>query len=221
MTSSPKPSPAHSGSEALTLGQLFNVPNILTMCRLLLIPVFLEELSRRQFTYAFYIFCLAALTDALDGTVARWFNSRTEFGAFLDPFADKLLLVSAFVALTFEDVFPGWILSVVVIRDVVIVLGYFMISFLADARIPVRPSYLGKAATCLQIACVLAALGRLESIAPMQWLYLLYLTVLITALSGLHYAYRGIVWFSSHEPEVFLSQGKRHDSTVPSDKKKL
>jgi cardiolipin synthase (CMP-forming) len=220
MTSSPKPSPTPSGSEALTLGQLFNIPNILTMCRLLLIPVFLDKLSRRQFTSAFYIFCAAALTDALDGTVARWFNSRTEFGAFLDPFADKLLLVSAFVALTFENVFPGWILSVVVIRDVVIVLGYFMISFLADERIPVRPSYLGKAATFLQIACVLAALGRLGSVAPTQWLCLLYLTVMITALSGLHYAYRGIVWFGRREPEMFLSQGKRRNGVAPSDKRK-
>jgi cardiolipin synthase (CMP-forming) len=200
---SAKPVAAAAEREAPRLRQVLDIPNILTLCRLLLIPVFLALVSKHRFTYALYLFCLAALTDALDGTVARWFNSRTELGAFLDPFADKLLLLSAFVALTVENVFAGWLLSVVVIRDVVIVLGYFMISFLANERVPVHPSYLGKAATFLQIACVIAGLARIGSFAPTQWNCLLYLTVLVTVLSGIHYAYRGLVWLSSREPEMF------------------
>ncbi len=199
---SAKPVAAAPKPEAPRLRQVLDIPNILTLCRLLMIPVFLALVSKHRLTYALYLFCLAALTDALDGTVARWFNSRTELGAFLDPFADKLLLLSAFVALTVENVFAGWLLSVVVIRDVVIVLGYFMISFLANERLPVHPSYLGKAATFLQIACVIGGLARFGSFAPTQWNCLLYLTVLVTTLSGVHYAYRGLVWLSSREPEM-------------------
>lgn len=189
--------------ERLSFGQLLNVPNFLTLCRLFLIPVFLGLLSKRQFTPALYVFGIAALTDSLDGTLARWFNWRTELGAILDPFADKLLLVSAFVALTMDNVMPGWLLGVIIIRDVVIVFGYLMLSFFTNERVPVRPSYLGKAATCFQLACVIGALIRFGIGYPEAWLMLQYLTVAITAMSGLHYSYRGLVWLSSHEPEMF------------------
>lgn len=189
--------------ERLSFGQLLNVPNFLTLCRLFLIPVFLGLLSKRQFTPALYVFGIAALTDSLDGTLARWFNWRTELGAILDPFADKLLLVSAFVALTMDNVMPGWLLGVIIIRDVVIVFGYLMLSFFTNERVPVRPSYLGKAATCFQLACVIGALIRFGIGYPEAWLMLQYLTVAVTAISGLHYSYRGLVWLSSHEPEMF------------------
>src|SRR5215472_18540999 len=112
------------------LRSLLNLPNILTLCRLGSIPIFLSFLSARRFTEALYVFAAAAVTDGLDGTVARWFDARTEFGAFLDPFADKLMLVSAFVVLTVEQDLPGWLLGVVIIRDVVVVGGYLMIAFL-------------------------------------------------------------------------------------------
>jgi len=200
---SPAPKPVYTAPRSrLSLGQLLNVPNFLTLLRLFLIPVFLGLLSKREFTYALYVFALAALTDSLDGTVARWFDCRTELGAILDPFADKLLLVSAFVALTFNGEMPGWLLGAVIIRDIVIVFGYLMLSFFSSERIPVRPSYLGKTATCFQLACVIGALIRLGQLQPETWLTLQYLTVAITAASGVHYAYRGLVWVSSHEPEM-------------------
>jgi cardiolipin synthase len=206
MASSPKaPAPASlvAHYQQLSFGQLLNVPNALTLCRLFLIPVFLGMLSKGRFTTALYVFGAAALTDALDGTVARWFDCRTEIGAILDPFADKLLLLSAFVALTTDNVMPGWLLGVVVIRDVVIVFGYLMISFYADERVPVRPSYLGKTATVFQLACVIGALAHLGATQPWLWRQLLHLTVVVTAASGVHYAYRGLAWLSSREPEMF------------------
>jgi cardiolipin synthase (CMP-forming) len=199
-------SPAATPAEPykrLSLWQLLNVPNLLTLCRLFLIPVFLGMLSKGRFTAALYVFGAAALTDALDGTVARWFDCRTEIGAILDPFADKLLLLSAFVALTISGVMPSWLLGVVVIRDVVIVSGYLMLSFYASERVPVRPSYLGKAATCFQLACVIGALARLGTTEPMVWRQLLHLTVVVTAATGVHYAYRGLAWLSSREPQMF------------------
>jgi cardiolipin synthase len=189
--------------KGLSFGQLLNLPNLLTLCRIFSIPVFLALLSKNHFTYALYLFGAAALTDGLDGALARWFDCRTELGTLLDPFADKLLLLSAFVALTFDNAIPGWLIGVVVIRDIVIVFGYFMLSFYTNERVPVRPSYLGKAATCFQLACVIGALARVGISWPHGWYVLLYVTVAVTALSGVHYAHRGLVWLSSHEPEMF------------------
>jgi cardiolipin synthase len=186
-----------------TLGSLLNIPNFLTLCRLGAIPIFLSFLSRHRYTEALYVFAAAAVTDGLDGTVARWFDSRTELGAFLDPFADKLMLLSAFVVLTVEQDLPGWLLSVVAVRDVVIVGGYLMIAFFTNERMPVRPSYVGKLSTVLQLACVIATLLRIGVTWPNYWYGLLYFTVAVTALSGVHYMYRGLVWLGSREPEMF------------------
>lgn len=187
----------------MSLGHLLNTPNLLTLCRVFSIPIFLGLLSKHHHKAALYVFCAAALTDALDGTVARWFDRKTEIGAFLDPFADKLLLLSAFVALTIENSFPAWLIGVVVIRDVVIVFGYFMLSFFTNERVPVRPTYLGKTSTVLQLSCIIAALMREGAAWPRDWNALLYLTAGVTALSGMHYAYRGLVWLSTREPEMF------------------
>jgi cardiolipin synthase len=200
----------HQGSPRLVekpavpaVAHLLNLPNFLTLCRLGSIPIFLSFLSKHRYTAALYVFVAAAITDSLDGTVARLFDSRTELGAFLDPFADKLMLVSAFVVMTIEGDFPGWLLIVVGIRDIVIVFGYLMLSFFTGERIPVRPSYLGKSSTFLQLACVTGALLQMKHIYPAYWYPLLYLTVAVTALSGIHYMYRGLVWLGSREPEMF------------------
>jgi cardiolipin synthase (CMP-forming) len=187
----------------LTLRHLLNLPNILTLIRIFSIPFFLALLSQQRYTAALYLFGLAALTDGLDGAVARWFNMRTEIGAYLDPFADKLLLVSAFVVLTLEDSIPGWLLGVVLIRDIVIVSGYFLFAFFTGERPPMRPTVFGKASTFLQLLCVLGALARASQKWPMYWNGLLYLTLAMTALAGLHYAYQGFMWLSTREPEMF------------------
>ena len=189
--------------EKMSLWHLLNVPNSLTLARLCSIPVFLALLSKHQFTPALYVFAFAAATDALDGTVARLFDARTEIGAVLDPFADKLLLLSAFVALTIDAAIPGWLLGVVVIRDIVVVFGYLLMLFFSTERVPIQPSYMGKSATFFQLVCVVGALIRLNASQPEVWTLLLYLTVTMTAGSGLHYAYRGLLWLSSHEPEMF------------------
>ena len=185
------------------LAQLLRGPNIITLCRLLLIPVFLVLLSKDRFRLALYVFAVAALTDALDGAVARWFDIRTELGAILDPFADKLLLVSALVLLTVERVFPAWLLIVVVMRDVIVLLGYLVFSFASAERFPVEPSYLGKLTTFMQIACVVGALTHHFGLPREYWQVLLYATAGITTVSGIHYAYRGLIWLSQRVPEMF------------------
>jgi cardiolipin synthase (CMP-forming) len=202
--------PSHSNLRARqnvqpapSYGHLLNLPNFLTLCRLGSIPIFLTFLTRQRYTEALYVFAAAAVTDGLDGAVARWFDSRTELGAFLDPFADKLMLVSAFVVLTIHGDLPGYLLSVVMIRDIVIVVGYLMISFFTGERVPVRPSYLGKLSTVMQLACVLAVLARAGSYWPEDFSALLIATVAVTAASFVHYMYRGLVWLRSREPQMF------------------
>jgi cardiolipin synthase len=156
----PNPSPATSRTAGILpvvgrvrLGQLLKLPNIISLCRIGMVPIFLVLLSKDRFTAALYVFVLAAATDALDGAVARWFDIRTELGAILDPFADKLMLLSALVVLTFEHALPVWLLILTAIRDIVLVLGYLMISFAAGERFPVRPSIFGKLTTLLLIVC--------------------------------------------------------------------
>jgi cardiolipin synthase len=185
------------------LRDLLNLPNSLTLLRLFSIPLFLGLLGYRHYRAALYVFGFAALTDSLDGTVARWFDAKTELGAFLDPFADKLMLVSAFVVLTMDGDFPPWLFGIVIIRDVVIVFGYFLLSFLIVERIPVRPSYIGKGSTFFQLACVVAALARLGQVSPEYFNYLLYTTAGFTALSGVHYIYRGLEILFNREPGMF------------------
>jgi cardiolipin synthase len=185
------------------LRDLLNLPNSLTLLRLFSIPLFLGLLGYRHYRAALYVFGFAALTDSLDGTVARWFDAKTELGAFLDPFADKLMLVSAFVVLTMDGDFPPWLFGIVIIRDVIIVFGYFLLSFLIVERIPVRPSYIGKGSTFFQLACVVAALARVGQLWPEDFNYLLYTTAGFTALSGVHYIYRGLVILFNREPGMF------------------
>ena len=184
---------------------LLNLPNFITLCRIVCIPFFVGYLSKHHLRPALYIFIAAALTDSLDGTLARLRDSRTELGAFLDPFADKLLLLSGLVILTVVGTIPAWVLSVIAIRDIVVVFGYLMVAFFIGERIPVRPSYAGKAATVLEIACIVVALLGWPELAGKRhlWRALLYLTVAVTAISGLEYTYRGLVLLNSREPQMF------------------
>jgi cardiolipin synthase len=113
------------------------------------------------------------------------------------------MLVSAFVVLTMDGDFPPWLFGIVIIRDVIIVFGYFAVAFLSGERIPVRPSYIGKASTFFQLACVVAALMRLSVSSPDYFNYLLYATASCTALSGVHYIYRGLEILFYREPGMF------------------
>ncbi len=207
-TQSTKPAarPARPVESAAALHRhLLNLPNALTLCRIVLIPFFIAALSRNRLHEALGIFAAAAITDSLDGTLARWTNQRTELGAFLDPFADKLLLISALVILTVQDIMPGWVLGVIALRDVVVVFGYLMLVFFIGEPIPVRPNYAGKAGTVLQIACIVTALLGWPQLGHVHhvWTGLLLLTVLMTGVSGLQYMYRGLVILNSREPQMF------------------
>src|ERR671923_1282169 len=131
--------------------------NWLTVLRILLIPVFVSLLVYRRPGIALVVFAAAALTDLLDGYVARHRGSQSRLGAFLDPMADKLLLVSSFVTLTWLRVLPFWIAAVVISRDLILVIGALAIH-MAGGRITPRPTRAGKLATFFQILTVLIGL---------------------------------------------------------------
>jgi cardiolipin synthase len=169
------------------------LPNWLTILRILLIPVFVTLLVYRRAGWALLIFCLASLTDMLDGYIARSQGRQTRLGAFLDPMADKLLLTSGFVTLTWLKVIPFWITAVVVSRDVVLSLGVLVIH-VAGGTVHPAPTWIGKMSTVFQMATVLAAMAAVyfHAVPPVVTKLLAWVTAAFTITSGLQYLVRGL-----------------------------
>ena len=172
-----------------------NVPNVLTLFRMVMVPVFVGFVAYRDFEAALFAFLAAGVTDALDGFIARHWNLRTALGAILDPIADKFLLVSAFLALALGSgpvAVPLWLGCVVIGRDVVLLLSSTAL-WLHGSRKEFRPSILGKVTTVVQTLFVGFALldnARGEKGAlfdPLAWL-----TLAATLVSGLHYLHRSL-----------------------------
>lgn len=170
---------------------MMNLPNSLTVLRILLVPVFVGCLFQGRFDYALAVLLIAGLTDGLDGTIARAANQQTRIGAYLDPLADKLLLTSGFVTLAFLHLVPTWIAVLVVGRDLVL-MAATVIARLTESRIDISPTILGKGTTLLQLAYLLLVVVLTSRNMDLQMLQpLLYVMVGVTLLSGVHYLYRG------------------------------
>jgi len=170
--------------------------NWLTVLRILLIPVFVSLLVYRQPGPALIVFAGAALTDLLDGWIARRRRSQSRLGAFLDPTADKLLLTASFVTLTYLKVLPFWIAVVVISRDVILVVGTVLV-YMLGARVYPRPTWAGKAATFFQILTVLTGLlGRFLHV-PIVPRSVLWLAAAFTVISGLQYLVQGMKFLSA------------------------
>lgn len=138
-----------------------NVPNVITLGRVILVPVVFWLLLTGETKLAFFVFLLAGVSDAVDGFIAKRFGLATELGAYLDPLADKLLLVSVFVALGVMGALPSWLVIAVVSRDILIVIGV-MLSWVLDHPMRIQPLAVSKANTAAQIllaATVLADEG--------------------------------------------------------------
>ncbi len=169
---------------------LKHLPNLITVLRILLIPVFVSLLIRGHDKYALVVLVAAGLSDALDGFIARTWDLKTKMGAYLDPIADKLLFVSSFVTLAVLKMIPVWVAAVIVGRDVLIgVTALVLMNFIDIHKYNIRPSVLGKTATVLQVLTILVVLSGLKG----DILYAFFgVTVAATAVSGLHYIYREI-----------------------------
>ena len=180
--------------------RIVTVPNLLTVFRMVLIPVFVSLLFYQRFVLALGVFILAGVTDGLDGLLARRFNQKSQLGTILDPIADKLMLVTAFVVLSMRSVFPQpvpshlpipfWVTVAVISRDVFILVGAAAINIVTGFR-GFRPSMLGKINTVIQIS----AIGIIMFAASVPYgtgyyLPTLYATVFgFAILSGGHYVF--------------------------------
>ncbi len=169
-----------------------NIPNLLTVGRILLTPLFVIFLIRGLYIPALFVFTIAAVSDGLDGFIARVFNQRTILGAYLDPIADKLLLSSAFVSLAVLDIIPAWLTVIVISRDVIIFMGIAVLTLTAKT-VAINPSLLSKLTTLVQLITVFAVLIE-SDIAGFGYVegVLFWTAAGLTILSGLHYIYIGL-----------------------------
>lgn len=169
-----------------------SIPNVLTVVRILLTPLFVILVLGKDYNLALIIFVLAGLSDGLDGLIARCLNQRTAIGAYLDPLADKLLLVSAFIGLAVLDVIPDWVAVIVISRDVIISLGIAIFT-MTEKSYEVRPSFISKFTTTAQILTIILALfDPSQSRLTILHLPVLWVTSAVTIISGLHYIYIGM-----------------------------
>lgn len=170
------------------------VPNLITTIRIILAPIFIIYVINDQLKTALAVFALCCVTDGLDGMVARLFKQKSKLGAYLDPIADKILLVATFVALSVRGLLPPWLTVTVIARDVLIFLGISILFLTRLEFAAIKPSIISKFTTCLQFASVIAVLarGHIFSLPSGAYIALFYLTALFTISSGLHYMH---YWF--------------------------
>lgn len=189
-------------TEALT-STVFTIPNLLSVFRILLVPIFLWSVLNGRSWEAFLIFFIAGLTDLLDGFTARVWHQRSKLGTVLDPAGDKLLMAASYVVLTLPQVagpnhIPLWLTVIVFARDLLIVAGAF-IAFLSWHQGAFTPSILGKITTGCQVGTVFLVLWlNYRQAAPgfMSWIYII--TLLATLASGVHYFAFGLSVLRQH-----------------------
>jgi cardiolipin synthase len=172
----------------------FTIPNLITLFRILLTPLFIIFLIQGRYRQALAVFVLAGVSDLADGFIARWWQQKSRLGSYLDPAADKLLMSASFVTLAISHLIPSWLTVVVISRDVILGLGALILR-LADYPLVVRPSLVGKWTTTLQlitVGLVLLEKGKLVDLPPGVLSIFIYLTGGFTAISGTHYLYRGL-----------------------------
>jgi cardiolipin synthase len=168
-----------------------NIPNSLTILRILLVPVSIGFMTYDMYGFALLALLVAGLTDAIDGAIARRLDQRTRLGTLLDPLADKLLLTSSFISLSMLHLVPSWLVILVVSRDIILLLGT-AVAHVTNTPIDVTPTFWGKGTTVLQLSYVLLVVlltwrgFGLSVLTP-----LLVAMVGFTLASGLHYLYRG------------------------------
>jgi len=171
-----------------------NWPNRLTLFRLLSVPfIVIAIIYRPAYTsilrlLPLLIFVFASLLDALDGFIARRYSLKTELGAFLDPVADKTLILATFLCLQFSHTYaikmPVWVLVIIASRDFIIVM-WLLVSYMNHIDIAIRPNYLGKVTTCFQMFTIITLL--LETAYAV---YFWYITVVLTIVSAASYIWR-------------------------------
>ena len=164
------------------------LPNVITIGRLALVPLVIWALLSGEVTLAFVAFVVAGVSDGVDGYIARRFGQHSELGAYLDPIADKALLVSTFVMLGYLGELPLWLVTLVVSRDLLIMAAVILASMLGHP-VQIRPLLVSKANTAVQIALALLTLGELAFTGRVPAIHaaLLVATTALTVGSGIAY----------------------------------
>ena len=178
------------------------LPNLISILRLFLVPLIVALILDGDWALALYGFLLAGVSDAIDGLIARHFDMRTELGAYLDPLADKALLVSIFITLAFVGQIPGWLALMVVTRDIMIV-GGIILAWLIGSPMAMKPVMLSKINTVAQIGFG----GLVLSVKAFDWVmptvvhYGGYSVAALTVGSMVVYVIQWLTHFSDISPE--------------------
>ena len=176
------------------------IPNLLTLARLLLAPFVFASILRGRPASALLFFACAALTDTLDGLLARRFGQVTTTGLYLDPIADKLLLSGVFLSLAISGSVPWWLVIVIFGRDILLLASSGIALWFTDFR-HFQPSVWGKVSTLVQIACAFTWMLQNAVISPQLHSLaqaLVWPTAAATLWSGLHYGWRGVRFVRAH-----------------------
>jgi cardiolipin synthase len=178
-----------------------NIPNTITLGRIVLVPLLVWLIIDHEMFAAFLVFMLAGLSDAADGYLAKRFGWHTELGAYLDPIADKALLVTIYVTLGLAGHLPVWLVIAVVSRDILIV-GAVLLAWMMSRPIIVKPLLISKVNTCSQIllaGVILAELGLGLGLGDLVWV-LIWVTGTLTILSAGAYFWAWLRHMASYEP---------------------
>ena len=185
-----------SAPRIVTYYKTMNIPNFITILRVIAIPFLIVALSYQYNGLALIIFVCCGLTDGLDGFIARTFHQRTQIGAFLDPLADKLLLTSSFITLAIlklPNKIPLWLIVTAISRDVIISVGIAAL-FMLGTKLQIAPTWIGKLTTFSQVTLIMVVLfynyqtsARPDILLPLCWF-----TFVVSVVSGLGYVYQGI-----------------------------
>lgn len=173
---------------------MVSVPNFISLARLLCVPLAVWLIVTSQMQAAFYVFVAAGISDAIDGFIAKRFNARTALGRYIDPLADKALLVSVYVALGLKGALPDWLVILVVFRDVLIIGGALLVHTLTNQTMRLEPLLISKLNTLMQILLAVAVLAKLGFGFDDRGAAtgLVYATAATTALSGAAYIVRWV-----------------------------
>jgi cardiolipin synthase len=149
-------------------GRRLSIPNLITLARILLVPVVVWAIAAGEMKIAFLVFLVAGLSDLVDGYLAKRFNMATELGAYLDPLADKAMIVSIYVTLGIAGAIPRWLVILVVSRDIMIVAAV-MLSWLVNKPVTLKPLTVSKLNTVAQVLLALVVLASLGFAFDAQW----------------------------------------------------
>jgi len=172
--------------------KVLSVPNSITFIRIVIIPVFVTALVYNRVDYALFLFIVASISDMFDGLLARMTSQQTRLGAFLDPLADKFLLMTSFILFSVYGWIPVWMTITVISRDLIVTLGWLLLYLLYDIT-KVEPSLTGKAAIATQLVLIAYTLfsRTFRGFRPPE-VWMLIIVTLLTMISGLQYIYRGL-----------------------------